>query len=53
MNLAMSKGQSRQKQPSAMVNKVPILVASLVVGVPLVVYLLFLGLASIPYFQRK
>ncbi|KAK4121923.1 alpha/beta-hydrolase [Parathielavia appendiculata] len=49
----MPKPESRQQQPSAMVDKVPILVASLVVGVPLAVYSLFLGLASIPYFQRN
>ncbi|KAK4102368.1 alpha/beta-hydrolase [Parathielavia hyrcaniae] len=36
-----------------MVNKVPILVASLVVGVPLAIYISFLGLVSIPYIQRN
>jgi hypothetical protein len=36
-----------------MANTAPILVPTLVVGVPLGVYILFLGLTSIPYFQRK
>lgn len=36
-----------------MANEVPILVPTLVVGAPLGLYILFLGLSCIPYFQRK
>jgi hypothetical protein len=47
------KSNSRRQQASTMVNTVPILVASLVVGVPLALYAVFLGLSAIPYIQRQ
>lgn len=53
---AASKKRDRQHNSPAMgkaASAAPILVASLVAGVPLALYILFLGLAAIPYFQRK
>lgn len=43
----------RQQSPPSMVNTVPILVACLVVGVPLLLYVAFLGLSVNPFFQRQ
>ncbi|SPQ24590.1 f0ecaa5f-2b09-4c8b-8d2c-b1ecef185439 [Thermothielavioides terrestris] len=48
----MSKSQARHQQPSTMINRVSVLAASLVVAAPLGLYVLFLGLSAIPYFQR-
>jgi hypothetical protein len=36
-----------------MINRVSVLAASLVVAAPLGLYVLFLGLSAIPYFQRQ
>lgn len=51
----MPKSHDRRRQPSAskMANPAPFLVVGLVIGVPLAVYILFLGLSAIPFFQRQ
>jgi hypothetical protein len=49
----MSTSKTRQKQISTMANPVTIVLACLVVIVPLSLYIIFLGLSAIPYFQRK
>ncbi|KXX78664.1 Monoacylglycerol lipase ABHD12 [Madurella mycetomatis] len=48
----MAKSKTHQRRLPEMTNPIPFLVVGLVVGVPLVVYILFLGLSAIPYFQR-
>lgn len=49
----MTKSKTHQRRLSEMTNPIPFLVVGLVVGVPLVAYILFLGLTSIPYLQRQ
>jgi hypothetical protein len=49
----MSKSSARHRQPSTMANPLPFLSIALVFGVPLVLYIIFLCLSAIPFFQRK